>query len=153
MPNAIIRMTQPFAVEIWNMIGLMLGESHYKAARAQIQKLILSAWPESDPEYTGESKPKMGETRAIELNPKQQRALAEGFLSVLNNPKCNGLDFDHVQRLAGIGKSDASGPYDGMRVWGWVESHAVQKEVPDFDGVLDGEPPVLDNVKKSTKKK
>lgn len=133
MPNVTLKTTRQQAIEVHNIITGMSGEASYKAARQQVQKAILTAWPEASEEDARETP--AGELRSLELNPKQQRALAEGFLSLANEPKTTNRDYEVIQRIAGT-----------CRVWGWVAGHIEQKPVPDFDGELDGEPDLLDPV-------
>ncbi len=129
MPSITVKLERVPAVELHNIIGGMEGEANYKAARQQVQKAITKAWPETeDGEATGP-----GISREVELNPKQQRALAEGFLTLANNSKTTNRDYEFIQKVART-----------CRVWGWVEQHITEKPVPDFEGELDGEPDLVD---------
>lgn len=131
MPNITIKLNRAQAIDIHGATLAMEGEGIYKGARLKVRKSILRAWPEIDPETASETAP--GETRDIELDPKEQRALAEGFLTLANNPKTTDRDYEAVQRIASV-----------CRLWGWCEKHLAQRQVPDFDGELDGEPELVD---------
>jgi len=133
MPNIILKTTRFQAIEIHNVIANMSGEAAYKAARQQLQKAILTVWPEVA-EGDGRETP-VDEVRSLELNSKHQRAMAEGFLAIAGDPKTTNRGYDVIQRIAGI-----------CMVWGWVASHIAERSVPDFDGELDGEAELLDPV-------
>ena len=127
MPNVVLKLDRTVAVTLHNMIDHMTGSAPLKAKRAGIQKAILAAWPEA----TSGEPTENGVKRDLELDPKDQRALAEGFLSIAGNTQTNNLDFKRLKELAGA-----------CRLWTWVESHIQQPQ--DFDGELDGEPPLVD---------
>lgn len=149
MPNITIQVTRNFAVELHNTIQAMpaeQGQANYTAARSQVCEELLRVWPEAK-RADCDFNPK--ETRPVELNPKYQRAIAEGFLGILNSKGCTGAIYANCKRVAGPGveMEDDKGRLilaDGCRLWGWVEFHATQKAIPDFDGELDGEPNLLD---------
>jgi hypothetical protein len=131
MPNITIKLNREQAVRLHGITMGMGGEGMYKAMHKQVRADISKAWPETDPEDGRETPP--GEVRDLELDPKKQRALAEGFLRLANDPNVNGAAFEDVHKMAQL-----------CRVWGWVEKHLAQRAVPDFDGELDGEPALLD---------
>lgn len=168
MPNITIQTTRGFAVELYNLIHVMpaeQGQANYVEARAQVQKEIFRVWPEAKETLDRAADPMA--LRPLDLTPKHQRGIAEGALAILDDKGCTGMARANVERLVGPGITEAwrppTGAYgvtghgiarppsgkvtrDGCRVWGWVEKHATQKPVPDFDGELDGEPELLDPV-------
>ncbi len=131
MPSIVIKLNRAQAIELHGITLGMEGDGIYKGVRQKVRASILKAWPEINPETAGETEP--GVTREIEVDPKEQRSLAEGFLSLANNPKTTDRDYEAIKWIA-----------SSCRLWGWVEKHLAQRQVPDFDGELDGEPDLVD---------
>jgi hypothetical protein len=129
MPNIIIKSTRETALSIHNVITGMTGEGSYKAAREQFQKEIITLWPE----LVDGTKTNVGDTRDLSFNPKQQRAMAEGILSLINDPKTTNGDYSLLSKIAGM-----------CRLWSWVSKNLSEAAIKDFDGDIDGLPPLVD---------
>lgn len=128
MPAITVKLNRENAVQVCELIKLMKGEGNYKAARDQFLRAILKVWPE----ITDAEKITPPETvREAELNAKQQRAMAEGFLHLCSEPNRPGAEFIAFRETATL-----------LSVWPWVEFYLAKKPVEDYDFALPGEPPL-----------
>lgn len=130
MPSIVLKLNRRQAIDLHALTFDMSGEAVYKAAHKKVRDEIEKAWPEILPDTAAETAP--GEARDLEFGPKEQRAIAEGLLTMANNPNTTGRDYAVIERVA-----------QSCKLWGWVEKHIQQRQVPDFDGVLDGEPELV----------
>jgi hypothetical protein len=132
--EAKIYLSREKAATIYSLIYLMTGQVSYRAKREEIQKKILDVWPEIKPSedpVTGEIDRK--ERRIVILTEREQKAMAEGLLLLVNKENANGADYNNCLDLAGT-----------LRISGWFRKAAQVQEVPEFDEALDGEPAILD---------
>jgi len=130
MPNIIIKTTREGVVAVHNEIDNMIGQESYKDAREQVQKAILKVWPEA----VSRTKTPDDELRDLELNPKQLRALAEGFLHRRLDPATTDGQRKALRSMAAL-----------CRVSKWVEEHLPKAPIEDLEG-LDDEPGLVDPI-------
>jgi hypothetical protein len=133
--EAKIYLNREKAATIYSLIYLMTGQVSYRAKREEVQKKILDSWPEIKPSENPSTDPiDRKEKRILILNEKEQKAMAEGLLALVNKDGANGADYNNCLELAGT-----------LRISGWFRKAAMVQEVPEFDEALDGEAAILDD--------
>lgn len=130
MPNIVLNLTREQVIELYAVIGIMAqGEGNSKEMRGGVRLLIHEVWPETRPHDATETAP--GLTRPMQLNPKQQRAIADGLLALANAPTTSDDQYDTVKRIA----------TEICRFnWKWFQKFLCQRELEDFDGEFIAEP-------------
>lgn len=136
MANTTLKLTRSQAVELHNIINVMTGSANYKLLRSQIQENILELWPEI---RTTETQTSEDEVRPLSVSSREQKALAEGLLTLINKKDTsgqdiNGAEFNFLFRVAKT-----------CKVSKWLGTQFNLEEIPDFDEDLDDEVPVNDD--------
>lgn len=131
-----IKLNRIEAIQIHDCVRSMLGSPSYQLLRQEVCKKIEEAWPEI---LVNDSPTDPTTIREINLNAKEQRSIADGFVGLFNRKDGNGEylltsgNFSLIQKACKI-----------CKVWNWVKSNIDQDEIPDFQEPLDDEMPISD---------
>jgi len=127
--EAKLKLSRTHAATLYSLINIMTGPVAFRAKREEVQKKLGKAWPEileTAPESADARDPK--EKREVILNEREQKAMGEGLLTLVNKPEANGADFNNCLELAGA-----------LRLSKWYKTATTVQEVPEFEDALDGE--------------
>lgn len=134
--DAKLRIDRIQAVQIYECLRAMTGSPSYQLLREEVRKKIEKAWPEvfAENNITPE-----GETREVIINPREQRSLGEGFVSLFNRKDQFAQSNVTTDMFILLRKSS-----EAFKIWNWVRAKILIDEVPEFDEPLDDEPSISD---------
>lgn len=133
MAEYTVKLGRKKAEHLANIMLAFRGGKAFISHRLRIFDAIAKVFPTLNPDQETEpSKSQIEEERDklldLALSPREQRALYEGFLSILNTKEKNGADDITVRRAA-----------RAVRLWGEVEKALGGQSSEEFDGLPDGE--------------
>lgn len=126
--EAKILLTREKAATLYSIIHLMTGPVAFRSKREEVQAKLKTVWPEIMGEPVPGEEVDRKEKRPVVLNEREQKAMGEGILTLVRKAEANGADFSNCLDLA-----------ETLRIRGWFRKAATVEEVPEFDGILDGE--------------
>lgn len=132
-----IKLNRLDAVNLHTCLKNMTGSPSYQILRTSIKHKIERIWPEIL--VQGEETP-VDTVREITLNTREQRSLAEGFLTLFNRKdslgafSINSEQFDLLMQCCRT-----------CKIYNWVNSKIDIDEVSGFNEILDDEISILNN--------
>ena len=136
--NSKIKLSRIDAVQVYDCIKAMTGSASYQLLRQGVLEKIEKTWPEI---LKTDSPTEDDLVREMEVDPREQRSLAEGFLSLFDRKDNSGKSILTSATFLVVQTACKT-----CKVWNWVKSQVDKEEIPEFTEGLDDEPPLSDDL-------